>query len=85
MAKKLTTYWVPFSQTSTHHSMQKLWPIFVLDEAAKVVKPLMTLILATVKKIDETECKAALRELQQQKFYVDDVQLTKLVSMLNKK
>ena len=85
MAKKLTAYWVPFSQTSIRHSMQKLWPIFILDEAAKVVKPLVRLILATVQKIDETEYRAAFHELQRQKFYVDDVQLTKLLSHLNKK
>jgi hypothetical protein len=56
----------------------------MLDAAYWIAKPVSILVANAVKKLPEEKHKDAIRELGCRRFVVDDVQLTKLVSLLKR-
>jgi hypothetical protein len=79
--------WVPFSETSAHQSKLELWPVFLLDEAYWVARPLATLVACSVikEKLPIEKYQEAEKKLGYHSLYVESCQLKKLLSLLNNK
>ena len=64
--------------------MPQLWPIFLLEAAIWIVKPVATIVTNYVHRVNEKEYREAVSELRNQSFYVDQNQLEILLCILNK-
>jgi hypothetical protein len=76
---------VPFSETSVHQSKVELWPIFLLEQAYWIIRPLTTLIVYSLKKdVGIDKFREAKKELGYHNLYADQVQIRKLEQILCK-